>query len=171
MDSEQRNDLASPTCSTAHMNPEWLKGLKSQFQSRVIDKCSSRVREAVKNNEKIVDIRKVKEVRASIIGEVVTSLLEIFGGVGRPGVAEVRQLVSEMGFHYPAMFKDDLGVMGYGLGGSKGVSGLANQILDAFRRRENDFKKKPVTEGDPIAEERETKKGKKKLVYGCRKCN
>jgi hypothetical protein len=168
---EHSEDLTSSTHSTPHTNPHWLKEMKKNFKNVVIDKCSRKVQEAVENNTKISDIRKKKEVRNSIINETVSCLLEIFGGVGKPGVAEVREIVSEMGFHYPAMFKDDDVGFGYGLGGSKGVAGLANQMLDRFRSRAEEAKKKPLLDGEVIVSVDATaKKGKKKLIYGCEIC-
>ena len=83
----------------------------------------------------------MKEIRGSIMSEVVTYLHNIFAGVGRPGIGKVREIVAEMGYHYPAMFKYNTGVMGYGLGGNKGLSGLANHMLDALRRRDQEQRK------------------------------
>ena len=158
----------TPTRSTPHTNPDWLKDIKKNFKSAVIEKCSQKVQDAVENNTKISDIRTKKEVRNSIINETVSCLLDIFGGVGKPGVAQMRELVSEMGFHYPALFKEDDTGFGYGLGGSKGISGLANQMLDRFRSRNVEAKKKPLLDDEEIVLDVATdkKKGKKKLIYG-----
>ena len=40
------------TVSTPHLNPEWLKNLKKNFCSIVIDRCSEKVKNTVENNLK-----------------------------------------------------------------------------------------------------------------------
>ena len=156
----------TPKRSTAHTNPEWLKELKRNFKSDVIEKCSRDVQDAVENNTKLKNKRTKKEVRNSLINQTVSCLLDIFGGFDKPGVAEIRQIVSEMEFQYPAMFKEDDG-LGYGLGGNKGNSGLANSILERFRTRGSELKKKTLFDNNEGVEEPvEKKKGKKKSIYG-----
>jgi len=147
---------------------DWLKDMKKNYKTAVIGKCSRRVQEAVENNIDIKDLREKKEVRNSIINETVACLLDIFGGVGKPGIAQMRELVSEMGFLYPAMFKEDESGFGYGLGGGKGITGLPNQMLDRYRTRMAELKKKTTFEEAGVVEEaaHEKKKGKKKLIYG-----
>ena len=100
---------------------------------------SIKVREAVDSNEVITDARRAKEIRSSIIAEVIDHLLKTFGGVGRPKISEIREIVNEMGFHYPAMFKEDRAMSGYGLGGKVGLGGLANQMLDTVNLIKNIF--------------------------------
>ena len=155
-------ELVTGTSSSPHTRPDWLKDLKKDFRTVVIEKCSLKAREAVENDVKIEDTKKLKDVRNEIINETVSCLLNIFGDVGRPVVGQVREIVAEMGFHYPAMFKDDDIGYGYGLGGCKGITGLANQMLDRFRNRQSKRKApNPVGESEPV------KKGKKKIIYGC----
>jgi len=66
---------------------------------------------------------------------------------------EAREIVAEMQFVYPALFKDDLS-SGYGFGGHNGVKGLATRLVDAFRARS--FGKSRGW----------NRRGKKKTVYG-----
>ena len=77
----------------------------------------------------------------------------------------MRELVFELAFQYPALFKEDEGV-GYGLGGGKGVSGLANQMLDKFRKRQLASKKKGSEAGEDVVLPAPRTKGKKALIYG-----
>jgi hypothetical protein len=159
---------SSPHTYQRRAQVDWLKDMKKNYKTAVIEKCSRKVQEAVENNTDISDIREKKEVRNSIINETVGCLLDIFGGVGKPAVAQMRELVSEMGFHYPAMFKEDDTGFGYGLGGCKGISGLPNQMLDRYRSRMAEMKKKTTFEeaGVVLDVATEKKKGKKKLIYG-----
>ena len=151
--------------STPHLNPNWLKDTKKNIKSLVIEKCSCKVRESVAKNEKIQNIGKKKEVRKELIDETLSHVLNIFGGVGKPSIAEMRELVFELAFQYPALFKEDEGV-GYGLGGGKGVSGLANQMLDKFRKRQLASKKKASEAGEDVVLPAPRTKGKKALIYG-----
>ena len=89
----------------------------------------------MEKNEKIDNIIKKKEVRKELVDGTLSHVLDIFGCVGKPSIAEMREIVFELAFQYPAMFKDDEGI-GYGLGGGRGVSGLANQMLDKLRKRQ-----------------------------------
>ena len=44
----------------------------------------------------------------------------------------MKEDASELGFIYPTMFRDEISVKGYGLGGTKGPDGLALQMLDKW---------------------------------------
>ena len=73
--------------------------------------------------------------------------------------AQMREIVSVMGREYPSMFRDDQST-GYGLGGVRGLQGLANNMLDNLRGRQGPRKKCAEEQADG------QKKGKRKLVYG-----
>ena len=146
--------------STPHLNPEWLKNLKQNFCSIVIDRSSEKVKIAVENNSKFEKAKDHREVRLAIIHGALDHISEVFGGVGRPKLAQMREVASEMGSVYSNMFKEESLAKGYGLGGNKGLDGLANQMLDMLRNREGSRKKKSEVEENPV------KKGKRKLVYG-----
>ena len=75
----------------------------------------------------------------------------------------MKEVASELGFIYPAMFRDEISVNGYGLGGTKGPDGLALQMLDMLRGRSGSRKKKDEGEVEYQAPK---KKGKRKLRYG-----
>lgn len=152
--------------SSAHTNPQWLKNLKLNFKTDIIDKCAINVQEAVKNNSRISQIRECRDIRNAIINTTVNRIVEIFGGVSRPKIKEVREIVVEMQFVYPAMFREDVG-SGYGFGGSKGVDGLANQMMDRIRSRDGlGCEKNPIQDTETDGNILPPKKGKKKLIYG-----
>lgn len=159
-----------PTGSSAHSNPDWLKNMKRDFKTEIISKCSMKVREAIENKLKIEDIRERKSVRNEIINTLVAAVSRIFGGVSRPRISEIRQLVVELQILYPAMFKEEDSGSGYGFGGVKGNDGLDQHIMDRLRKvdRENQTKaggsKEPVAEGVAVIVAK--KKGKRKLIYG-----
>ena len=168
----RNNNKNLPSPSSAHTNPDWLKQLKKQFVSEVIEKCALKVRDAVANNSKIVDIKERRSVRNDIINAAVDRVIEIFGGVSRPRIGEMREIVSEMQYIYPKMFKeeddDDVSGTGYGFGGFKGINGLANQMLDRVRSRDKQLSgsKKALDKGAETDGTGLIKKGKKKLIYG-----
>merc|ERR1712013_155218 len=139
--------------STPHTNPNWLSEFKQNFRSEIIDKCSANVRLAVYNNIYIDNRQEKRDVKNMILQAVVTRLVRIFGGVSSPKLNEAREIVAEMQFVYPALFKDDIS-SGYGFGGHNGVSRLATHLVEACRRR---------TFGKSRGWDR---KGKKKTVYG-----
>jgi hypothetical protein len=163
---DDEDDEESET-STRYNNPDWLKTTKNNFNKLVIEKCSYKVRQCVENNEQISSIVKKKEVRKEIIDATLQHILEIFGGVNRPLIAEMREIVFEMSFQYPALFKQD-DTVGYGLGGSKGVSGLANQMLDKFRKKQLATRTigSANHEGADVVMPAPRPKGKKTLLYG-----
>ena len=165
---EETPDEHGPGSSkTAHTNPTWLKDLKKNFKRDIIERCSVKVREAVEKDAKIEDLREKRVVRNTIINTTVDRLVEIFGGVSRPRISEMREIVTEMQFAYPAMFREEGVGSGYGFGGSKGVEGLANQMMDRLRSRDVGAKKPLVQVGvDAEGVEANFKKGKKKIVYG-----
>ena len=88
----------------------------------------------------------------------------VFGGVNKPKLGQMREVASKMGQVYPALFQDETGG-GYGLGGSRGNDGLANQMLDIFRGRSG-FRGK--TKGTDQDEDQsfQPAKGKRKYAYG-----
>ena len=153
------------TSSTSHLNPNWLDNIKKNFQDIVVAKCSTKVHEAVAKNDKINHVNKKKEVRKELIDETISHLMDVHGFSTKPTIAEMRQIVFEMAFHYPAMFKEDEG-HGYGLGGDRGLDGLANQMLDKLRKRQTAAK----AEVSPFKGEKDQQptrqKGKKAMIYG-----
>ena len=157
--------------STRYLNPGWLKNLKENFQSLVIDQCSRKVRDAVTGNVTIDKINEHRQVRLAVLHGTIDHIYGVFGGVGRPKLCEMREIVAEMGSVYPAMFKVESGIKGYGLGGNRGVDGLANQMLDMYRGREGP-RKKLETGGEAGGEtggESSAKRGKRKMRYGTNK--
>ena len=119
------------------------------------------------NNMLIEDERERLEAKRTIISTVVKHLIKIFGGVGVPKITEAREIMTELQFVYPAMFKDE-SVKGYGLGGDKGPDGLALQMLDIFRNRVGGNRSKKSLETD--GEKPDKKKGKRKYRYGMKYC-
>ena len=155
------------SCSSSHMNPNWLKDLKLNLKSEIIDKCAVKVSDAVSANAFIEDVKERREIRNMIINAVVDRIILVFGGVSRPLIREVRQLVVELQFIYPAMFKEDSST-GYGFGGRKGGDALAHHLLDRVRAKDG-ISSKAVSESvgaDDSALQIKPKKGKRKLVYG-----
>ena len=95
---EDLDEAETTKSSTRYLSPDWLKTLKKEFHRLVIDKCSYKVRQSVTKNEKIVSIIKKKEVRKEIIDGTLAHILEVFGGVNKPLVAEMREVVFELSF-------------------------------------------------------------------------
>ena len=147
-------------------NPDWLQKLKKSLKADIIDKCALNVREAIGGNKTIEDIRERRQIRNNIINTVVGQIVVIFGGIARPGIGDVRKIVTELQFIYPAMFKEEGVGSGYGFGGTKGVDGLANQMLDRIRDRDSGGAKKPgeKTVGNDGIET--PKRVKRKLIFG-----
>ena len=153
--------------STCHTNPNWLNDLKRVLKSDIMENCSKKVRDAVNSNEKIDDVKERREVRNMILNFLVDRIVEIFGGVSRPGIDKVREIVVELKFIYPSMFKDDEESTGYGFGGTKGGRALANHILDRVRVKDGmslSTKKRDGEDNNPA--QQAAKKGKVKLIYG-----
>ena len=71
----------------------------------------------------------------------------------------------ELAFIYPALFKEDESI-GYGLGGGRGVSGLANQMLDKFRKRQLANSIRDNDDGIDVVLPAPRPEGKKALIYG-----
>ena len=140
--------------------------MKSNFKEEIIDQLSNQVREAVANDDEIVDKKQRRVVRNDIINATVAYIIKIHGGVSRPRIGIMREVVTEMQFVYPSMFKNDV-VLGYGFGEVKGVNGLAQQMMDRLRKAESaDDARKAVTSVDVQMGEPVKKKGKKPNVYG-----
>merc|ERR1712129_185093 len=121
-------DIIEPVATSTF----WLKHFKKNFRRDIIERSSYDVKEAVKRNSRIENLKEKKCIRNMIINATVNRLNEVHTWSTRPKVSEVREIVAEMQFIYPAMFRDDNG-SGYGLGGTKGVEGLANNMLDRLR--------------------------------------
>ena len=102
-----------------HSNPDWLRDLKRGFLKEIIEPCSKAVRNAVDKNERIENAVEKRSVRLEIKNSLVKCLIQTFGGVSRPHIKEVREVVVELQFIYPAMFREDE-TQGYGFGGVKG---------------------------------------------------
>ena len=149
--------------STPHLNPDWLKDLKLNFYSLIVEPCSKKVVDAVNANQKFEKISDTREVRLALIHRTVDYLEEVHGGVTKPRLSEMREVAHELRYIYSAMFKDE-NVKGYGLGGDKGPDGLALQMLDIFRNRVGGSRSKKSLEAD--GENPEKKKGKRKYKYG-----
>ena len=166
----QPNPISTPTTSettitvenisTPHTNAEWLQNLKDNFRSLIVDQCSRKVKDAVAGNVNFEVAAVKREVRLALIHATIDHIHGVFGGVGRPKLKDMKVIANELAFHYPAMFKFDTAAKGYGLGGKKGVDGLANQLLDYYRAREGPRNKKSSEEVDPV------KRGKRKYQYG-----
>ena len=155
--------------STVHTNPGWKDQLQRDFQSLIVDKCSRLTVNAVKNNEDITDIRSKKLVRNEIINTVVDHLLNVYGGVGTPKLAVMRDVKSIMVLKYPNMFGDDhtdaISNRGYGLGGTTGNKNLPCHMIDRFKALRNKLDKtESVMTPDTSTEVK--KKGKKADIYG-----
>ena len=155
---------ATPAARSSHLNPDWMDTLKKNFYELVIAKCSQKVREAVAKNEKICNLTKKKEVRRDLIDETLVHLMDVHGHTSKPSIAEMREIAFELSFRYPALFKDDDG-HGYGLGGDRGLQGLANQMLDKLRKRQTIAKGETGSKGLNI-QQQPRPKGKKSLIYG-----
>ena len=113
-----------------HLNPAWKDDFKRHFQDIIIQKCSYVTREAIDNDEKIEDARKLKKVRKEILDSVVEYLVEVHGSVSNPSECKIwtifykltkynlelstmREIVVVMGNNYPNMFQDS-GITGKG---------------------------------------------------------
>ena len=144
-----------PTSSTSHLHPDWLDKIKRNFHDIVIAKCSHKVREAVAKNDKI---------NKELIDETISHLMDVHGHSTKPTIAEMSEVVFEMAFQYPTMFKDEEG-HGYGLGGGGGLQGLANQMLDKLRKRQAAAKIDASLKGENIKQPTR-QKGKKASIYG-----
>ena len=145
--------------STPHLNPDWLKDFTKNFYSLIVEACSKKVGTAVDNNLSIDKPKEKREIKLSIIHSVLDYIQNVFGGVGRPRLKEMRIIAAELGYIYPAMFKDEDGFGGYGLGGSKGLDALPNQMLDMLRGREGARNKDSEGSSDKQV-------GKRKWIYG-----
>jgi hypothetical protein len=156
-----------------YSNPDWLKDLKRGFLKEIIEPCSKAVKNAVDQNDKIENVAEKRAVRLEIKNSLVKVLIRTFGGVSRPHIKEVRQLVVELQFIYPAMFRDDES-QGYGFGGVKGGEGFASQVLDAVCKKDGlNAKKLKTGEGLNIPGSNGTGVNKKtkrnKEIYGISK--
>jgi len=131
----------------------------------IVNRCSTKVIKAVQRNIKFdkENILEHRSVRSEIIRTIVAHLDQVFGGHGKPKLSEMREVAYELGFLYPAMFKDESNFKGYGLGGSKGIDGLANSLLDSFRAMQGSRKKKNEST-DTLFEKKNI--GKRMLIYG-----
>ena len=127
-----------------HSNPDWLRDLKRGFLKEIIEPCSKAVRNAVDKNERIENAAEKRSVRLEIKNSLVKCLIQTFGGVSRPHIKEVREVVVELQFIYPAMFREDE-TQGYGFGGVKGGEGFASQVLDAVCKKDGLAAKKLKT--------------------------
>ena len=152
---------ATPTpVKSPHLNPDWLRTLKQNYQLLIIDKLSQKVRDAVDENRKFEagEGREMREIRSTIVHGTLDYISDVFGEVGRPKLAQMREVANVMGSSYPGLFRDD-DSKGYGLGGQRGVENLANNMLDILRGRQGSRKRSGEQGEAP-------KKGKRKLIYG-----
>ena len=162
--------------SSSHGNPEWLGNLKRNFKEEIIDVCSLEVRHAVEENISFdsKNLKKKRETRMAIKSSIVKKLAEVFGGVSRPSLKNIRELVTVLQTIYPSMFRDEE-TFGYGLGGVNGNEAFAKQIKDALCKVDGLSSKARVKESMPGASKEEVeaavKASKKKPVYGVNKFN
>ena len=132
-------DFVSPStskgnpASSSHLNPDWLSSLKKHFREEIIDPCSQEVRRAVENNKSFdkSELKLKREVRMSIKSSLVKKLVGLFGGITRPSLTVIKELVGELKNIYPAMFRDEE-TSGWGLGGVNGNNAFAKQVKDAI---------------------------------------
>ena len=158
---ESENAPSPVAVASPHLNPNWLRDLKTNFSCVIIEKLSQKVKDAVQENRNFEnDKRGKRETRQSIIYGVLDYIIDIFGGIGRPKLAQMREIATQLAHTYPAMFRDDED-QGYGMGGRRGIEGLAQNMLDMLRGRQGS--RKAPKNRDP---EMAPKKGKRKLVYG-----
>ena len=161
------SSLVVSVTTSPHLNPNWLQELKVNFHSLVVEKLSVKIKTAITENRKFSssELREKRETRLSIINGIIDYIWGVFGGMGRPKLGQFREVVSVLAAHYPAMFLESQD-KGYGLGGNRGLDGLANNLKDCFRSREGPRSagvNKGSAAGGPSSA---PKKGKRKLVYG-----
>ena len=153
------------TRCTVHTNPDWLPNLIRNFKEEIIHPLSKSVIEAVENNTVIEDKTTKREIRMAIKNSIAKKLVDIFGGVSRPTISEVRKIVTELQFTYPALFRDDTS-LGYGFGGVEGNEELASHILDKVRKTDG---RALVKKGPSVAKDSSsssTPGGGMKKIYG-----
>ena len=161
-DVETKDDIG---VSSPHLFPNWLKHLTHNFYSIVVETSSKKVRDAVDSNHKFENMKEMRDVRLALIHAALDHIRSTLGGVRNPKKEEMQDVVVELRCVYPAMFKDENGAKGYGLGGNKGSEGLALQMLDIYRGKDGDRKKEKTEDedGNPVPNK---KMGKRKLRYG-----
>ena len=137
-----------------------MRNLKDNFKELVVEQCARKVKEAVASDTIFEVASEKREIRLALIHATIDHVHDVFGGVGRPKLNDMRIVANELCFIYPAMFKYDSGAKGYGLGGKKGSDGLANQLLDFYRARQG-----PRCRND-TGETEKVKKGKRTYQYG-----
>jgi len=160
---------APPASSSPHTNPNWLKDLTSNFLAVVVDKCSTRVKQAIETNEVIEDLSEHKLVWNEILNTTVVHLMDIFGEISVPRKQDMREVGATLCALYPRMFRESNPTSASGFEPSKKVlslNDLASNIIDRFRSKTK--KKRPIkTEGDgePV-QEKLARLGKPKIIYG-----
>ena len=126
--------------TTVHENPDWLQDLIFNFKEYIVDDLSKPTRDAFGSNQLNFNSEAQEaKVRMEIKNSIVDHLVTIFGGNGAPKIAQVRKIVQELQFVYPAMFKEEKGKKmrtGWKFGGSSGPDGLAKQILSAIQKKD-----------------------------------
>ena len=161
---------SAPAQSTSHTQPNWLNHLKKNMKTEIIDQCSSRTRQSVEDNEYIVNDYDFKKVKAEIISMLMDKIRKVFGGVGKPALDDWRELVIQLGYEYPTMFRD-YGDEESGRRRVDSVKRLGLKLCDnyrekLYRERKSNLAKLPVGEDDNVE-----CIGKKKRVYGKCYCN
>ena len=153
---------------TSHLDPQWLPNLIQNYHARVVDKCSKKVKDAVRENKVFVlpaQKSLKKEVRLALIHATLDEVEKCFS-INRPRLAEMKQIVSTMGHTYPAMFQSSGKGEGYGLGGSRGQDGLANQMLDMLRNRTGGPRHLKSDIMDTGSKDKTKTVGHRKYIYG-----
>ena len=100
----------NPFTLNVRLNPNWLRDLKKDFKSEVIEPCSRRVQNATEANEYIRDEKEFTRVRNEIINSLFVKLKELYGSSDQPGKAIMEELVIQLSYVYPNMFQDCQGL-------------------------------------------------------------
>ena len=96
--------------TTVHENPDWLQDLIFNFKEYIVDDLSKPTRDAFSSNQLNFNSEAQEaKVRMEIKNSIVDHLVTIFGGNGAPKIAQVRKIVQELQFVYPAMFREEKG--------------------------------------------------------------
>ena len=161
--------------SNEFLHPNWKRDLQNKFQDLIITNCSKMTRDAWDNNEKL-DGKRFREVRSEILRRLIDHIIEVFGKVSAPSIADLRQIVNEtLSVGYPFMFgkgegtaqsQEGLG-FGHGKGGIWGVEALPKQLKDRILKNQLEIRVAEQEQFDEDSTVDNTRKGKKRPTkYG-----
>lgn len=85
--------LATVSAPSPHINPDWLPKLTVNFLTLVVEKCSARTRQALQEDEDIVDLRLRKQIWNEILNTTVFHLESVFGDTSVPSMCRVFLLI------------------------------------------------------------------------------